>query len=887
MAMAPEGHQVKQSVRSLWRRVADALLAFLDLIGLYSSQRVDQEAQLNRFRSHHIEFRGLLTANNNFLTIVAEMEESRLGDALPHPAWVKKQVLRASVDVHRMVKCLNAISDDHYPQLAERFQSISEDLAEKLEGVSDLAPGSWVLDLSEIRAKDAWMVGGKMANLGEIRNALGLPTPPGFAVTAEAYQSVIRAHGFLPTEETPLPPNGGDASGEGREHVPDHSSRLSVPQTIEEAILDAYDRLAQHLGAPPFVAVRSSAVGEDGVYSFTGQFLTVLNVRRDGLVQAYRRVVESLFSLEAVQYRKMHHLAASAMPVGFLVMADAVTSGVVYTADPSRPDARVVLVHVVKGLGPSLVDGRTSPETITVERDPELRIGVRTASLQTSRVVTTPTGGVREEPLPQELASTPCLSDEEVLALARMAVRIDEYFGGPQDIEWAMDAERRLWLIQTRPVRMAASLEEGTALPIEGYRVLLEAGDTAFPGVGSGPVVQMDEEGDMDRFPEGAVLVAPRSSPRFVRLMSKAVAIVTDFGGVTGHMAALTREFHVPALLNTRIATSLLKTGVRVTVDTRSRRVYEGAVLELVEAEAKRAHEDKRQAQDRITPAFQLLNAVSELVGSLNLVDPHSPFFSPEHCRSLHDIARFVHEKSYEEMFGMGEHLGDLRGVSIRLDVFLPIDLYVIDLGDGIDAPAGTKRLKLAQVASIPLKALLAGMLDKRIPRFGPRPLDLRGLMSIMARHAVTNPEEERTFRDPCYALISDEYLNYTARVGYHFGVVDAYCGEAINKNYISILFRGGAADYLRRHRRIRAIQGILDHYGFSTSVRGDALTARLSKRSRQETSNQLEMVGRLLQFFRQMDAAMASEDMVHRTQEAFLQGNFSFWEGESVNSKQ
>ena len=164
----------------------------------------------------------------------------------------------------------------------------------------------------------------------------------------------------------------------------------------------------------------------------------------------------------------------------------------------------------------------------------------------------------------------------------------------------------------------------------------------------------------------------------------------------------------------------------------------------------------------------------------------------------------------------MGEHLGDLRGVSTHLDVFLPIDLYVIDLGDGIDAPAGTRRLKVSHIVSAPLKALLAGMLDKRIPRFGPRPMDLRGFMSIMMRHAVTNPEEERTFRDPCYALISDQYLNYTARVGYHFGVVDAYCGETMNKNYISLLFRGGAADYIRRHRRAKAIGGILEHYGFS-----------------------------------------------------------------------
>jgi pyruvate,water dikinase len=862
-------------LRSL-RRFGHALLVFLDLVGLYSFRRVDQEAQLARFRSNHVEFRALLTANNDFLTIVAELEESRLSDSLPHPAWVKKQVLRAAVDVHRMVRCLNAISDNRYPELAERYRSISDELAKRLEGISDLAPSSWVLDLSEIRAKDAWLAGGKMANLGEIRNAVDLPTPPGFAVTAEAYQTMLRTHGFLPGNGN-LPRVEVEVPDGRREEMPERASTLAIPKTIEEAILDAYDRLSQTLGYQPSVAVRSSAIGEDSAYSFTGQYLTVLNVKRDGLIDAYRKVVESLFSAEAVHYRQLHRLTASAMPVGFLVMTDAVASGVVYTADPSRSDDRVVLVHLVKGLGPSLVDGRTSPETIRVERDPELRIGLRTASLQTSMVVATPTGGVRDEPLPPGLASEPCMRDAEVLSLARMAAMIETHFGSPQDIEWAMDGERRLWILQSRPLRMVASCEPGATAPVEGYPLILEGGDTAFPGVGSGPVVQMDEGGDMAMFPDGAVLVAPRSSPRFVRVMAKAAAIVTDFGGVTGHMAALSREFHIPSLLNTRVATGLLRPGVRVTVDARAGRVYEGEVTELLHAEKERACEDERLHQVKTTPAYQLLDSISELLLSLNLVDPRSPTFSAEHCRTLHDITRFVHEKSYEEMFHMGGHLGDMRGVSSHLDVFLPIDLYIIDLGGGVDAPGGTRRLKLAHIASVPLKALLEGMLDKRIPRFGPRPMDLRGFMSIMARHAVTNPEEERTFRDPCYALISDEYLNYTARVGYHFAVVDAYCGEALNKNYISLLFRGGAADYTRRHRRTRAIGGILEHFGFSMNVRGDAVTARLSKRSREETTSQLEMIGRLFQFFRQMDAAMKSERAVVRMQEAFIQGDFSF----------
>jgi pyruvate,water dikinase len=491
-------------------------------------------------------------------------------------------------------------------------------------------------------------------------------------------------------------------------------------------------------------------------------------------------------------------------------------------------------------------------------------------------VVSTPEGGVRDEPLHEDAAAAPSLRDEEVLQLARMAVKLDAHFGAPQDIEWALDGERRLWLLQSRPLSVASPSDAEASPPVSGYPVLLEEGDASFPGVGAGPVVQMNEDADLSLFPDGAVLVAPRSSPKFVRLMGKASAIVTDFGAVTGHMAALTREFRVPALLSTRTATRLLKTGTHVTVDARAGRVYQGVVTELLEAEKNRVLEDKRQGQQTKPPGLRLLDAVSERVLTLNLVDPRSPDFSAQHCQTLHDIARFVHEKSYGEMFQMGEHLGNLKGVSTHLDVFLPIDLYIIDLGDGLDAPPGTRRVKPSQVVSIPLKALLAGMLDKRIPRFGPRPMDLRGFMSIMMRHATNNPEEERTFRDPCYALVSDKYVNYTARVGYHFGVVDAYCGESLNKNYISLLFRGGAADYIRRHRRIRAISGILEHYGFSTNVRGDAITARLSKRNQSETESQLEMVGRLLQFFRQMDAAMRSEEMVSRIREAFIHGDFS-----------
>jgi pyruvate,water dikinase len=127
--------------------------------------------------------------------------------------------------------------------------------------------------------------------------------------------------------------------------------------------------------------------------------------------------------------------------------------------------------------------------------------------------------------------------------------------------------------------------------------------------------------------------------------------------------------------------------------------------------------------------------------------------------------------------------------------------------------------------------------------------------------------------------MISDKYMNYTARVGYHFNVVDSHCGETQNKNYISLLFQGGAADYVRRTRRVRAIAEILKEHGFSVELKHDLIKARLSKGTRDETVKQLEMIGSLLQFFRQMDAAMATDEAVLLFKDAFLRGDYGLEE--------
>jgi pyruvate,water dikinase len=303
--------------------------------------------------------------------------------------------------------------------------------------------------------------------------------------------------------------------------------------------------------------------------------------------------------------------------------------------------------------------------------------------------------------------------------------------------------------------------------------------------------------------------------------------------------------------------------------------VYAGEVV-VPGAEAAAAEAVARLHELRHTPAYRLLEEVLRTLAPLHLTEPRSGAFVPERCETLHDLARFIHEKSYEEMFRLGETLGDFRRASKPLDVFLPIDLYLVDLGGGLRPLGRSRKARPADVASVPLAALLRGMLDRRLPRYGPRPIDARGLLDVMMRHMMTSPERERTFRDPCYALISDCYLNYTARVGYHFSVVDSYCSENPNRNYVALHFNGGAADAVRRGRRALALAGILRESGFAAQVEGDRVNARVSKIDRAATEKQLEMIGRLLQFFRQMDAAMASDEWIRLLQDAFLASDYS-----------
>lgn len=847
---------------------------FLEVVGLRAPRpAVPRETQMARFRQHYDAFRQLLQENDSFLRGMAELDERLVGQVGCDAAYAREATLRLLAHVRGMIVSLNEIGPGQHEALWPPFERIEGRLLGMVEPPPKSRPTEMVLDFCVLGHRDVDQVGAKMANLAEIRNQVGLPVPDGFALTALAYERFVEAND-LAQHLTAEP--GSLLSREDEErasaHFVEKTHTAVVPAEIQQALLAGYDRLAARAGGPPRVAVRSSALGEDGQFSFAGQYETVLDVERDGLVDAWRKVVASLYSQRAIHYRRMHGLpiAHGCMPVGFVSMIPATAAGVVFSRDPVRIDRGQVIIQVAPGLGVGIVDGSVIPQTIEV-------------TLGEAETTVRPLGATLPEDLgpgyPDELtedvenvmaSQRSLLTDAEAEQLAQWSRKLESHFGGPQDVEWAMDAERRLFVLQARPLELAHYTTQARQ-SVAGATVLLGTGEVICPGVGRGVAVHLDEDDDFGAFPKDGVLVVKRPSPKFVRLMGKVAAIVADTGSTTGHMASLAREFRIPTLLGTRKATRVLPAGRTVTVDAFGGYVYEGAVHVPLEGMA------PETCERRDLRARWLLRRAAQHIVPLHLTDPRAPEFRPENCTTLHDLTRYAHERSYEEMFRMGESLEDIRGAAYYLDVFLPVDLYIIDLGGGIATESSPgSRIKPAQIRSALLAALLKGMLHPKIPRWGARPLDLGGFASVVFEHALSSPEQERSFRDPSYALVSDRYLNYTARVGYHFSIVDAYGGETTNKNYIHLLFRGGAADSLRRGRRARAIAGILKEWGFSVEVVGDSTNGRIHKLPREEVVRLLDDIGRLLQFMRQMDVAMTSEAAVEQVKEAFLREDYA-----------
>ena len=541
------------------------MFKFSDLFKKGSQEKVDNDAVRAVIKQKYQAFQNLLTANNQVLELMADMEEKFSGEYLFDISYIKTNTRLISYEVLKIIDGLNALSKEKYKQFYTIHADIGREIEKILEYKMEIPVSDLTIPIENLTGKTVGIAGGKITHLGEVKTALNLPAPEGFVISAYAFVKFMDDNGLVEKISSKL----SDLNIEDLEALNKISKEIyemiiqsDISPDLKEAIDHAYAKLCKKAGGKTMVSVRSSAIREDSEFSFAGQYATFLNVPGDLILQKYKEVVASLFTPRAIFYYKTKGFTESemVMAVGVLSMIDAVAGGVMYSRDPNDPHSDHILINAVHGLGLWVVDGTVTPNIFTVSRHPIGTIIDKKISNQEKMLVCGDDGELKIETVPELKRGKQCISDEQIQALSEYALDLEKYYGFAQDIEWAVGNDDKIYLLQTRPLQMLTS-GSTVCIPsrLEQYNVLLDKGVIACKGVGFGKVFLLKDEEDLKNFPEGAVLVAHHTSPKFVTVMNKAAAIITDVGSVTGHMASLSRENQIPTILDTEISTTVLQ----------------------------------------------------------------------------------------------------------------------------------------------------------------------------------------------------------------------------------------------------------------------------------------------------------------------------------------
>jgi pyruvate,water dikinase len=824
------------------------------------------------FKARYLSFRLLLSANNKALEIMADLQEALRGNRPFGMSFVRADTTAVSVNVFRMIQNLDHLAPGKYRVLFDRFKEIEAEVKRKLAARRLLSGEELVIPLARIDKDMADQVGSKMASLGEVKNVLRLPVPEGFVISSAAYRRFFD-HNDLQTEIDRLLQT---SSMEEMDNLYELSAKIqqliigsTIPGELEAQILEAYRGLEKKSCVGVKISMRSSALGEDSAgMSFAGQYRSELNVCEENILHAYKEIVASKYNLQAIFYRLNRGILDEdiAMCVGAMVMIDASAGGVMYSRNPLDIRDDAVFLSSAWGLPKSIVDGRLESDLFVVSRKSPMAVTVREIGTKKLKFVCDAGEGVCREEVAGEKSGMPSLDDAQIRELARIALRLEEHYGAPQDVEWALDASGAVFILQSRTLKQQEHKELSVPTQEDGRTradILVRGGTTASPGAGYGRVFVVRKDSDTLLFPQGAVLVASQALPRWAALLGRACAVVTEQGSIAGHLANLAREFGVPALFGVAGAAELLEDGRDVTVDADGLRVYGGRLEGLLDRSAARKNFMAG------SPVHKILEEIVEHIVPLHLLDPDSTAFRPENCQTFHDITRFSHEVSVEEMFNFGREHRFSEKMSKQLVCEVPMQWWLINLDDGFREEVTGKFVHLQDIVSIPMRAIWEGI--TAVPWAGPPPIDARGFMSILLEAGV-NPSLDPSMPTPYstknYFMVSKNFCSLSSRFGFHFSTVEALVGERLTENYISFQFKGGAADYDRRLRRARFVGEILQQFGFRAEVKEDGVFARLEGFSETFMKERLKIIGYLIMHTRQLDMIMSNEASYqgHRT---------------------
>jgi len=443
-----------------------------------------------------------------------------------------------------------------------------------------------ILWLEEIRKEDIAAVGGKGASLGEM-SAIGLPVPRAFVVTSHAFRRFLIESGIEKTLFAGLANLDVEDSGElekAANRAKDLVMKARVPASLKQKVKEAYQQMD---GGRMVVAVRSSATAEDlPDASFAGQQETYLNVKGEkNLLLAMQKCWASLYGARAIYYRAKQGFDHQSVNIAVVVqqLVNSEKAGVMFTSHPVTGEP-LSIIEGSWGLGEAVVSGSVSPDKYVYDQRSEKVID-RLIANKRYKIVSDGEHGTKTVEVRRDQQDAALLSDDEVRKLATFGKIAETHYGVPQDVEWAVVGSE-IYILQSRPITTIKAAATASPVHEAGSGKILLKGQGASPGIASGEVVIIRDVKDAGRVKEGDILVTQMTNPDMVPAMRKVAAIITDEGGMTCHAAIVSRELGTPAIVGTKTATQVLKTGQTVTVDGEKGFIYEGR-LEVPREKAK------------------------------------------------------------------------------------------------------------------------------------------------------------------------------------------------------------------------------------------------------------------------------------------------------------
>jgi len=468
-------------------------------------------------------------------------------------------------------------------------------LVEAISSEEDL-----ILDVSQVTKDMVQLAGGKGANLGEL-TSIGVRVPPAFILTSKAFKYFLEYNNLFDKIRETL--NSCETSEEASEKIKQLIKNAKIPEKLSSMIYQAYDELSKKVGKEILVAVRSSATAEDiETASFAGQQDTYLNVTKDELIDRIKDVWASLYNARAIEYRKSKGIDDLSVLIAVVVqkMVNSRSAGVMFTLHPVTGDEKYIMIESNWGLGESVVGGKVTPDEVLIEKS-TLRIAEKKVSNKNIKIV-------YDKQLKKNVTITldekesraMSITDEEAIELAKLALKIEEHYKRPMDIEWAIDNDlsfpENIFIVQARPETFWSSKRKETKSAVEKSSAsvsgkVLVRGLAASPGIafGKAKIILDIKDPKIHEFKKGDILVTKMTDPDWVPLMKIAGAIITDEGGMTSHAAIVSRELGIPAIVGSREATKVIQDNQEITVDAIRGIVYEGKVIQATETVSQQA----------------------------------------------------------------------------------------------------------------------------------------------------------------------------------------------------------------------------------------------------------------------------------------------------------